>query len=192
MNAAGDSNDSTAVETAQANSREPAPESLTPGELLRRERERRSITPLHIAEELHLDARIALARAICEAAQSRLSHIHGGRDDITHFYATRSQPRSRDVRATLAYREAFDTTRQVAWDAVPSVPCGGVPLDALLTRLIGRLRQVGFKQVLRHRFDRDLGGLHVVKVVVPGCEFIDRRLERMGPRLRHAASALEA
>jgi cytoskeleton protein RodZ len=61
MNAAGDSNDSTVVETAQANSREPAPESLTPGELLRRERERRSITPLHIAEELHLDARIVAA-----------------------------------------------------------------------------------------------------------------------------------
>lgn len=61
MNAAGDSSDSTAVETAQANSPEPAPESLTPGELLKRERERRSITPLHIAEELHLDARVVAA-----------------------------------------------------------------------------------------------------------------------------------
>jgi cytoskeleton protein RodZ len=61
MNAAGDSSDSTAVETAQANSREPAPEPLTPGELLKRERERRSITPLHIAEELHLDARVVAA-----------------------------------------------------------------------------------------------------------------------------------
>jgi cytoskeleton protein RodZ len=61
MNAAGDSSDSTAVETARANSPEPAPESLTPGELLRRERERRSITALHIAEELHLDARIVAA-----------------------------------------------------------------------------------------------------------------------------------
>ncbi|WP_116809548.1 RodZ domain-containing protein [Steroidobacter cummioxidans] len=56
MNAGGDSENS-AVETAQASSAEPAPESLTPGELLRRERERRSITQLHIAEELHLDAR---------------------------------------------------------------------------------------------------------------------------------------
>lgn len=61
MNAAGDSNESTAVQTAQANSPEPAPESLTPGELLRRERERRSITRLHIAEELHLDARVVTA-----------------------------------------------------------------------------------------------------------------------------------
>lgn len=57
MNAAGDSNERTAAEAAQADSSEPA-ESLTPGELLRRERERRSISRLHIAEELHLDARI--------------------------------------------------------------------------------------------------------------------------------------
>lgn len=57
MNAAGDSSENTAAPTAQANSPEPAPESLTPGELLRRERERRSITQLHIAEELHLDVR---------------------------------------------------------------------------------------------------------------------------------------
>ena len=56
MNAAGDSNDSVPDDSVQANPPEPA-ESLTPGELLRRERERRSITQLHIAEELHLDVR---------------------------------------------------------------------------------------------------------------------------------------
>lgn len=61
MNAAGNSTESTGVETAEAKPPEPAPETLTPGELLRRERERRSITQLHIAEELHLDARIVAA-----------------------------------------------------------------------------------------------------------------------------------
>jgi cytoskeleton protein RodZ len=61
MNAAGNSNESSAAETAQAHSAEPAHESLTPGELLRKERERRSITQLHIAEELHLDARVVAA-----------------------------------------------------------------------------------------------------------------------------------
>lgn len=60
MNVAGSSDDNAAIDTAQANSPEPA-ESLTPGELLRRERERRSITQLHIAEELHLDARMVAA-----------------------------------------------------------------------------------------------------------------------------------
>lgn len=56
MNVAGGSEPS-AADAAQASSPEPA-ESLTPGELLRRERERRSLTQLHIAEELHLDARM--------------------------------------------------------------------------------------------------------------------------------------
>ncbi|MDY6945697.1 MAG: DUF4115 domain-containing protein [Pseudomonadota bacterium] len=56
MNAAGDSNHSATDDSAQASAPERA-EPLTPGELLRRERERRSITLLHIAEELHLDAR---------------------------------------------------------------------------------------------------------------------------------------
>lgn len=55
MNAAGNSDDRTADDSAPA---ETPAESLTPGELLRRERERRSITKLHIAEELHLDVRI--------------------------------------------------------------------------------------------------------------------------------------
>lgn len=61
MNAAGGSNESSAAKTAQANSAEPALQSLTPGESLRRERERRSLTQLHIAEELHLDARAVAA-----------------------------------------------------------------------------------------------------------------------------------
>jgi cytoskeleton protein RodZ len=61
MNAAGDSSERPAAETAPVDSPEPAAESLTPGELLRRERERRSIPQLHIAEELHLDIRMVEA-----------------------------------------------------------------------------------------------------------------------------------
>jgi ribosomal protein S12 methylthiotransferase accessory factor len=143
---------------------------------------------------LHFDAGIALARAICEAAQARLSHIHGGRDDITRFYAANEDDRTKPPPAheTLAYREAFETTRRTTWDEVPSLPCRGLALDVLLVRLIDRLRELGFKQVLRHRFDLDLGGLQAVKVVVPGCEVIDRRLERMGPRLRERVRALDA
>ena len=58
MNAAGDSNDRPADDSAKANT---AAEALTPGELLRREREKRSIAQLHIAEELHLDLRAVQA-----------------------------------------------------------------------------------------------------------------------------------
>lgn len=60
MNAAGSS------ENAGVNSGGPADtsnaaESLTPGELLRRERERRSISQLQAAEDLHLDTRVVEA-----------------------------------------------------------------------------------------------------------------------------------
>lgn len=143
---------------------------------------------------LHVDPHIALARAICEAAQSRLSHIHGGRDDITRFYTTHGDGRPPAVAAheTLAYREAFDTTRQTTWAQVPAIPCRGQGPDTVLARLIDRLRALGFKQLLRHRFALDLGGLHVVKVVIPGCEAIDHSLDRMGVRLQQRIKALHA
>jgi cytoskeleton protein RodZ len=59
MNAAGSSGN-TAVEGAAAEAPNSAA-SLTPGELLRRERERRSISLLRAAEDLHLDTRVVEA-----------------------------------------------------------------------------------------------------------------------------------
>lgn len=133
----------------------------------------------------HLDSGIALSRAICEAAQSRLSHVHGGRDDITHFYgkykaldaATRS---ARD--ATLVARH-FDRSRPVAFDEVPHQAVGGQPLAQVLEGLLRRVVAAGFGGISRHRFHIDLGGLAVVKVVVAGCEDVENTPGRMGPRL---------
>jgi len=142
---------------------------------------------------MHFEPGIALARALYEAAQSRLSHIHGGRDDVTHFYATHGDVhRATPAHETLAYREAFDTARRITWAELPSLPCHEQPLEALLDGLIARLLALGFRQVFRHRFDLDLAGLHVVKVVIPGCEAIDRQLERMGPRLYAHCQAMHA
>lgn len=59
MNAAGDS-DTKAVEGGPADTASSV-ESLTPGELLRRERERRSLSQLQAAEDLHLDTRVVEA-----------------------------------------------------------------------------------------------------------------------------------
>jgi len=59
MNAAGNS-DTDGVEGGPADRPVPV-ESLTPGELLRRERERRSLSQLQAAEDLHLDTRVVEA-----------------------------------------------------------------------------------------------------------------------------------
>ncbi|MFL6682359.1 MAG: YcaO-like family protein [Burkholderiaceae bacterium] len=134
---------------------------------------------------LHLDAQIALARAVCEAAQSRLSHIHGGRDDITRYFDSHGDGRrpASPVEDTVAFREAFDTDRRVAWRDVPSWRVDDAPLERLLGALVDALHGWGFRQVLRHRFACDLNGLHVVKVIVPRCEPNEHGLHRMGERL---------
>lgn len=142
---------------------------------------------------LHMDAGIAFTRAVCEAAQSRLSTIHGGRDDLTGFYGhVAGQGPGRDVRQKLAYREAFDRSRPLRWADVPSLPLGDQDLEILLGQLLQRLAAQGFRKILRHRFDLPLGGLHVVKIIVPGCQEADKPLQRAGRRLLALAEGADA
>lgn len=134
---------------------------------------------------LHLDRRIALARAVCEAAQSRLSHIHGGRDDITAFYAkyqgstgTARLDTDRQAVATL-----FDRTRRIGFDEVADVSSKRRSIAAVLADVLQILARAGFENVFRHCFRIDLNGLHVVKVIVPKCENVEDGRRRIGPRL---------
>jgi ribosomal protein S12 methylthiotransferase accessory factor len=138
---------------------------------------------------LHVDRDLALARAVCEAAQSRLSHIHGGRDDITTFYAkyapqARARARAEPSRSDAArVARLLDRSRTVRYAAVPHDPPAGRSLGQLLEALLARLAQAGFGAVFRHRFRLELNGLHVVKVIVPRCEDVESAPWRIGPRL---------
>ncbi len=134
---------------------------------------------------LHLDREIALTRAICEAAQSRLSHIHGGREDITLFYAKYApgQTQARCEQEAAAARRFFDTEHCIDLGGVPDVPTPKRTLATVLDDLLLRLAEAGFDVVFRHHFALDLGGLHVVKVIVPRCEQLEAYNRRMGPRL---------
>jgi ribosomal protein S12 methylthiotransferase accessory factor len=134
---------------------------------------------------LHPEPAAALARAIAEAAQSRLSHIHGGRDDITGFYQghdTLGADRRAHMQAGLRSR-LFDRQRRVRWSDLPAQGLEGQTPAEALQALLARLAQAGFGTVLRHRFDFHLGGLHVVKVLVPRCENLEADPTRIGPRL---------
>jgi ribosomal protein S12 methylthiotransferase accessory factor len=136
---------------------------------------------------LHLERDIALARAICEAAQSRLSHIHGGRDDVINFFE-KYAPR-RDAVAVTAGTEAeligrlFDRSRPARREALPHESPVGRPLTQLLSALLQRMAKAGFGAVYRYRFRAELNGLHVVKIIVPRCEDADSAPWRIGPRL---------
>jgi ribosomal protein S12 methylthiotransferase accessory factor len=148
------------------------------------ERESTSVN-LANGSALHLDRGIAFARAVCEAAQSRLSHVHGGRDDITRFYAKYDDgdpPRRRGAETHLI-DAVFDETRPCRLDDLPHEPTRRRSIAKVLDDLLERLAGAGFGVVHRHRFRIDLDGLHVVKVVVPKCEDVENDPRRMGPRL---------
>jgi ribosomal protein S12 methylthiotransferase accessory factor len=133
---------------------------------------------------LHVDPVIALSRAICEAAQSRLSHIHGGRDDITDFYK-----KYKDLEPALRKTQEAGLVARLNNEVLPFRLADLVhehPEDNIsqqLARLLTRLADRGFKHVYRHVFDAALPGLAVVKIIVPKCEQMDQNLPRVGPRL---------
>jgi ribosomal protein S12 methylthiotransferase accessory factor len=134
---------------------------------------------------LHVDREIALARAVSEAAQSRLSCIHGGREDVTDFYAKYGEQEAgaRQRAESALLQAAFDKTRRIDFDTVPSTPSDAHSMSRVLDDLMQRMSGAGFGAVIRHRFTLDLNGLHVVKVVVPKCEDVVHDRRRIGPRL---------
>lgn len=133
---------------------------------------------------LHVNPVIALSRAICEAAQSRLSHIHGGRDDITDFYKKYDDlvPAFRKKQEADLVANLTNEVQSIRFsDLQPACPDSGI--DQHLAWLLTRLAARGFGQVYRYEFDAGLPELAVVKIVIPRCEHTDHNLRRIGPRL---------
>lgn len=140
---------------------------------------------------LHVDRDVALSRAVCEAAQSRLGTLHGGRDDITHFYSKYTLGSQDERRQTeqRVIRETFDTTHSIAFGSIAHRPAVGGALAAVLDDVLAVMRGAGLASVFRHRFRMPLNGLHVVKVIVPKSELIDQHTKRIGRRLLERITA---
>jgi ribosomal protein S12 methylthiotransferase accessory factor len=101
----------------------------------------------------------ALLRALLEAAQSRLTDIHGAREDVSPADRTAARAFAQACASSRAKRNAVDMP-DFSSDA--SSPARG------LRRVLQQLRQAGFIQVAAVTLDSPLPGLHVQRVVVPG------------------------
>ena len=137
--------------------------------------------PCGLGFGLHPDPLIALSRAVTEAAQSRLYQICHGDD-------TADDPDD-DAKVT-----ASPAGPELSFAAVQRMPC--TSLAQALTELAARLRAQGLPWVLRRRLNlkedcADLDGLHVVKVVVPGCESLVGSNVRIGRRMARRLSGLD-
>lgn len=143
---------------------------------------------------LHPDRRIAAVRAVSEAAQSRLSTLHGARSDVTRFFTTleAGEPDARGQAQAALLQRLRDRSRSVAFPDVPQ--WGASSVSQALAAVLHRMAACGLPWVLRRFMDTEDGllrrhRLSVVKVVVPRCEHIEHHSRRVGPRLRAAILA---
>lgn len=156
---------------------------------------------LAVGYGLHLHPQIALSRAITEAAQSRLSTIHGGRDDLVDFYR-KYDGMPRDTRRSFerqALERLTSRDRQRPFQALQrGLPSPPTSIAAVLQAVLRRLAAVGLGTVLRRCLNHDLpapdlNGLQVVRVLIPGCENIpSSNRHAVGPRLLSRLLALQA
>lgn len=133
---------------------------------------------------------VAFARAVSEAAQSRLAYIHGGRDDLVEVH-------DRHVGWSRARKRAF--VRAVTARAARGAPVamrevddatGGVDtLERAERLLLDRLSARGMRRAYRVAFCTPEDELQVVRVVVPRMEMFHQTLPRFGARLRDHARA---
>jgi ribosomal protein S12 methylthiotransferase accessory factor len=106
----------------------------------------------------HPDARIALTRALTEAAQSRLTGIQGGREDLPDFVPPAGAP----------VETRHSAVRPIRFDDIASRQHPTVNDDVEF--IIERMRQSGFDQVVAVDITRAEVGIPVVRVIVPRAE----------------------
>jgi ribosomal protein S12 methylthiotransferase accessory factor YcaO len=124
----------------------------------------------------HPDARIALTRALTEAAQSRLTCIQGGREDLPAFVPAEGAP---------PVETRYGERSTISFDDIASYQHSSVADDVEF--IIERMRQSGFDQVVVVDITREEVGIPVVRVIVPRSEvwtlyFADGGRASLGPR----------
>ncbi|MFA4850166.1 MAG: YcaO-related McrA-glycine thioamidation protein [Methanoregula sp.] len=129
----------------------------------------------------HTSARIAVMRALTEVAQSRLTQIHGAREDTTIA----------DLRKKMGYERAkringywYRDNGTVDYAKIPSSDTDDFLKD--INNVIAALEKKGLDRVIIVDLTREEIGIPVVRVIVPGLEVFAMDPERRGERVKHA------
>ena len=129
----------------------------------------------------HTSSKVAVLRALTEVAQSRLTQIHGAREDATLA----------DFRKRIGYERTkklnshwFDGSEKRSFAAVPSFESDDFLLD--IRHMLAKLQQAGLDRAVVVDLTRPEIGIPVVRVIVPGLEMSAVDPERVGKRCRNA------
>ena len=128
----------------------------------------------------HADRRIALARALTEAAQTRLTYIAGIRDDLSPAeYMETPGAEIGDALLDALAREAAPT----AFRGIPSFAADDLTSD--LSWALGRLAAAGIARAIAVDLTRPEFAIPVVRLIVPGLEWDPHHPDYLpGPRAR--------
>lgn len=150
--------------------------------------EQESTNPVYISEGFgcNLSKDIAATRAVCEALQSRLSFIHGGRDDLIKRYGLFAEM-SDSERVDYAKRLQRDVSRRdgiIDFENIPDSSDSVTDLFSALVLMLEMLERNGIRRVLRVVFTSPDHPLQVMRVLAPGLECFNPTTARIGVRLR--------
>jgi ribosomal protein S12 methylthiotransferase accessory factor len=129
----------------------------------------------------HTSASVAVLRALTEVAQSRLTQIHGAREDTTLA----------DFRKQIGYdrtkrlnKHWFEASENKSFAEIQSFESDDFLLD--IKYMMKKLEEAGLNRVVVVDLTREEIGLPVVRVIVPGLEITAVDPERVGKRCRDA------
>jgi YcaO-like protein with predicted kinase domain len=130
----------------------------------------------------HPDRGVALARAMTEAAQIRLTYIAGIRDDLPPPNYTESA----EEKLGAAFLDAISLAAEArSFCDVPSLETDDVAAD--LRWELERLRAIGVERIVAVDLTRPDFGIPVVRMVIPGLEWDCTHPDYIpGPRARRA------
>jgi len=130
----------------------------------------------------HTSAVVAVLRALTEVAQSRLTQIHGAREDTTLADFRKRIGYDRTKRLNKHWFEATDTK---SFAKIQSFESDDFLLD--IKYMLKKLEEAGLDRVVVVDLTREEIGLPVVRVIVPGLEIAAVDPERVGKRCKDAS-----
>jgi putative methanogenesis marker protein 1 len=130
----------------------------------------------------HPSPEVAALKALTEVAQSRLTQIHGAREDAVMAEGNRKLGYERMKRMNqLWFGEA---AKSISIDDLAGTDKGD--LEANITETVTRINDVGLRSVITVDLTRKELGVPVVRVIVPGLEVFSIDSDRVGRRLMEA------
>jgi thioglycine synthase len=127
----------------------------------------------------HLDPRVAAIKALLEVAQSRLTQIHGAREDTVRGEHTRKLGYERMKRINKMWLAEEGTPHEL--DDILGTENDDIFDDLQVVR--SRLNSRGLKSTVLVDLTRRELGIPVVRVIVPGLEVFAIDEDRVGARL---------